>query len=146
MTLAKCKAQKPCRWELDVADDKVEEFEQRHVASSLAHADEQPTTADICDDVIDKHPSEYDTVVRVIEAVAAENAGRVNPNIVRPRIPGHITPQVVSSAYNQLLRKHRLRPTGVKVPNTDRKGRNTNKEIDVYELVDQHAEAARPLW
>lgn len=146
MTLAKCTAERRCPWELDVADDKVEEFEQRHLMSSPLHADEQPSTAEICDDVIDKHPTEYDTVVAVIEAVAAENAGRVNPNIVRPRIPGHITPQVVSSAYNQLLRKHRLRATGVKVPNTDRKGRNTNKKIDVYELVDVHAEAASPLW
>jgi hypothetical protein len=136
MTLAMCRAENRCLWELDVAEDKVAEFEQRHLTSSPLHADEVPPVAEVADDVIYKHPTEFDTVVRVIEAVAAENAGRVNPNLVRLRIPGHVTPQVVPSTYNQLLRKGRLRATGVKVPNTDRKGRNTNKDIDVYELVE----------
>lgn len=146
MTLAKCKAKNPCQFELDVAPNKVDEYEQRHITSSPLHADEAPpTTAQICDDMVDRHPTEVDIVTRVIETVAAENAGRVNPNIVRLRIPGGVTPQVVPSTYNVLLREGRLRPTGVKVPNTDRKGRNTNKDIEIYELVEVDAHAQEAL-
>lgn len=90
---------------------------------------------EVCDQLWEDHSSERDAVIWAIEYVAGQNGGRVDPNEVRTLIPPHVTPQVVGSVYNVLRRRGRLRLTGEKVPNLDRKGRNTNKDCSIYELV-----------
>jgi hypothetical protein len=94
---------------------------------------------EVCDRLWDDHGSERDAIIWAIEHIGAENAGRVNPNLVRQLIPPHVTPQLIGSVYNVLVRRGRLRRSDEQVPNTDRRGRNTNKNLPVYYLEGQEA-------
>lgn len=90
-------------------------------------------TGSLLDLIVDcwTHEAQRAEVERVIHQVADENLGRIDPNVVRARIPAWVQPQVVGPTYRALCRAKVIRPEGW-VVSDDAKGRNSGKPARAY--------------
>lgn len=80
------------------------------------------------------HEAQRAEVERVILAVADEHDGRVDPNVVRRRIPTWVQPQVVGPTYRAMCKAGLLQPDGW-VVSDDTRGRNSGKPARAYRRV-----------
>lgn len=84
------------------------------------------------------HAKDRDAIVAAILYVAAHNAGKVDPNIVRARLCDpwgvlQVYPRVVGAVYSSLASRGVLAVDGW-VISTDRKGGNYGKPCRTYKL------------
>jgi hypothetical protein len=86
----------------------------------------------IADDQI--HADDRAEIERVILAVALEYDGRIDPNIVRRRLPAWVQPQLVGPTYRALCLAREIEPAGWTTSN-DTRGRNSGKPARTYRLV-----------
>jgi hypothetical protein len=95
-------------------------------------------TGSLLDLIVDcwTHESQRAEVERVILQVGAENAGKVDPNVVRKRLPTWIQPQIVGPTYRKLCRSGVLLASGW-VISDDIRGRNSGKPAREYRLVER---------
>ena len=93
-------------------------------------------TASLLDLMADdpSHASQRAEVERAIWSVAAEYDGRIDPNIVRARIPAWVQPQVVGPVYRAMTLAGDIEPDGW-TTSDDLKGRNSGKPVRPYRLV-----------
>ena len=80
------------------------------------------------------HDSARTEIERVIWGVACEYDGRIDPNVVRARIPPWVQPQLVGPTYRAMTLAGDIEPDGW-TTNTDTKGRNSGKPLRTYRLV-----------
>ena len=93
-------------------------------------------TGDLLDLIVDcwTHEAQRAEVERVIRAVAADHNGRIDPNVVRGRIPAWVQPQVVGPTYRAMCKAREIEPDGW-VISDDTKGRNSGKPARTYRAV-----------
>lgn len=75
-------------------------------------------------------------IERVILAVAIEHDGRIDPNVVRDRIPAWVQPQLVGPTYRAMTLAGDIEPEGW-TTSDDNRGRNSGKPARTYRLVPQ---------
>lgn len=92
-------------------------------------------TGSLLDLIVDDHIHAADRaeIERVILAVALEYDGRINPNIVRERLPAWVQPQLVGPTYRALYLAGEIDADGWTV-STDARGRNSGKPARCYRL------------
>ena len=86
----------------------------------------------IADDHV--HADDRAEIERVILAVALEYDGHIDPNIVRPRLPTWVQPQLVGPTYRALSLARQIEPAGW-TTSDDNRGRNSGKPVRTYRLV-----------
>ena len=86
----------------------------------------------IADDIT--HANGRAAIEHVIWEVAAEHHGRIDPNLVRARIPAWVQPQLVGPTYRAMTIAGHIEPDGW-TTNTDLKGRNSGKPARTYRVV-----------
>lgn len=82
----------------------------------------------------DDHAHHRAEIERVILAVALEHDGRIDPNVVRDRIPAWVQPQLVGPTYRAMTLAGDIEPDGW-TTNSDLKGRNSGKPQRTYRIV-----------
>ena len=75
-------------------------------------------------------------IERVIWGVACEYDGRIDPNVVRERIPSWVQPQLVGPTYRAMTLAGDIEPAGW-TTNSDLKGRNSGKPLRTYRVKGQ---------
>lgn len=80
------------------------------------------------------HDAQRVEVERAIWGVAAEYDGRIDPNIVRARIPAWVQPQVVGPTYRAMCLAREIEPDGW-TTSSDTRGRNSGKPARTYRVV-----------
>lgn len=95
-------------------------------------------TASLLDLIADDHghADQRQEVERVILAVALEHDGRIDPNVVRTRLPAWVQPQVVGPTYRAMALSGEIEPDGW-TKSDDLRGRNSGKPARTYRLVTQ---------
>jgi len=86
----------------------------------------------IADDHI--HAPARAEIERVILAVALEYDGRINPNVVRERLPAWVQPQLIGPTYRAMYLAGDIDADGWTV-STDTRGRNSGKPARCYRLA-----------
>ena len=84
----------------------------------------------------DDHAHHRAEIERVILAVALEHDGRIDPNVVRDRIPAWVQPQLVGPTYRAMTLAGDIEPDGW-TTNSDLKGRNSGKPQRTYRVKGQ---------
>jgi hypothetical protein len=72
-------------------------------------------------------------VERAIWAVAVDNDGHIDPNLVRRILPGWVKPQAVGPTYRAMTLAGDIEPDGW-TTNDDTRGRNSGKPLRTYRV------------
>jgi hypothetical protein len=80
------------------------------------------------------HTRQREAVERAILEVACDYEGRIDPNVVRRRIPTWVQPQVVGPTYRAMCKAGLIEPDGW-VVSDDLKGRNSGKPSRAYRVA-----------
>jgi hypothetical protein len=80
------------------------------------------------------HTAQRAEVEHVILDVARSSDGRIDPNVIRRRIPTWVQPQIVGPTYRAMCRSGVIQPDGW-VISDDTRGRNSGKPARTYRLV-----------
>ena len=93
-------------------------------------------TADLLDLIADcwTHTEQRAAVERAIMSVADDHDGRIDPNVVRRRVPAWVQPQVVGPTYRAMCKAGFIEPDGW-VISDDLRGRNSGKPARAYRVA-----------
>lgn len=117
-----------CSWSIECDEWEADKRKQAHTATR--HTSPDAITALLAADPSNEEGKR--AIVAAIEVVARANSGRVSANGVRPLLPQWVQPQLVGAVFQALRKTGRLWVTDEEEPNTDLRGRNTNKVCPVY--------------
>lgn len=81
----------------------------------------------------DDHAHHRTEIQRIIFAVAFEHNGKIDPNVVRRRLPSWVQPQLIGPTYRSLVLADEIGVDGW-TTNTDTKGRNSGKPLRTYRI------------
>jgi hypothetical protein len=92
-------------------------------------------TGDLLDLIADAENLGHDRaeVERAIWAVAVDNNGHIDPNLVRRILPGWVKPQAVGPTYRAMTLTGDIEPD-VWTTNDDTRGRNSGKPLRTYRI------------